>query len=237
MARVRPAAQPNAIAFSIDAKNAFKDACTKATGELLTPDQNYCPQIWPNYKDDYKKPPPPAPAAPAPPPPPATTPDDKGQNTNDKDGFKTAGTFHYALVDYAITRSLACCKASTKPIITPHKYKCAQRKVSGDVFMKQCAQMLPTITKAKKLAGYTTVGGSEGSEIVDEATKQQCSAMWTNAISYTYGFCQLDYDYAADEATKAFQDDCTAQGGQLKDPHNGMCLFNVDDAAGDSGSS
>ena len=49
-----------------DAKNAFKDACTKATGELLTPDQNYCPQIWPNYKDDYKKPPPPAPAAPAP---------------------------------------------------------------------------------------------------------------------------------------------------------------------------
>lgn len=217
-----------------DASNAFKAACTGATGEVLTPDKGYCPQIWPNYKDDYKKPPPPAsPAAPAPPPPPPTNPDQGGKNTNDKDGFKSTGTFHYSLTDYSITTSLACCHGSTQPITAPHKYTCAQRKVANNVFMDQCAKILPTITKAKPLKGYTTIGDGKAA-IVDDKTKQTCSAMWTNAVTYTYGFCKLDYDFAKDEAVKAFNDDCAAKGGQSKDPHLGMCLWKVDDAAGDS---
>ncbi|SNX84115.1 uncharacterized protein MEPE_02823 [Melanopsichium pennsylvanicum] len=219
-------------------KSIFKSVCEKNTGSWLEPDGSYCPQIWPNYKDGYKKPAPPAaPKAdpdPAPPPPPPSNPDLSGKTTNDENGFKTEGTFNYALVDYAITRSMACCKASTKPIVRPAKYKCGQRKVSSQVFLKQCVKILPTITKAKKLAGYTTIGDGND-EIVDDATKQQCSNMWTNALTYTYGFCKLDYDQAQDEATKAFSDDCTAKGGELKDPHNGMCLWEVDDAAGASG--
>ncbi|CBQ68137.1 conserved hypothetical protein [Sporisorium reilianum SRZ2] len=227
-----------------EASQAFKDMCTKATGEVLTTDKGYCPQRWPNYDDKYVKPAPaPAPGAasdPAPPPAPNPVPDGSGKSTNDKDGFKTQGTFHYALVDYAITRSLACCKASTKPIIkpvaradSPKLCSCAQRKVASSVFMSQCAKMLPTITGSKKLTGYSTLGG-DADAIVDDHTKQQCSAMWTNAITYTYGFCQLDYDGARDDAIKAFQYDCTAKGGEPKDPHNGMCLWNVDDAAADS---
>lgn len=223
-----------------DATSVFKDMCTKGTGEFITPDKGYCPQIWPNYKDDYKKPAP----APAPAPaiqpdtstpnaPPAKVPDASGKVTNDKDGFKDKGTFMYSLVDYSITRSIACCKASTSPIVKPQKYKCAQRKVSNSVFMQQCAKILPTITKSKKLSGYTTINGQDD-DIVDEKTKRQCSSMWTNAISYTYGFCKLDYDYAADEAVKAFEDDCGKKGGESKEPHNGMCLWNVDDAAADS---
>ncbi|KAJ1029996.1 hypothetical protein NDA16_000909 [Ustilago loliicola] len=218
----------------------FKDTCTKATGEVINPDKGYCPQIWPNYKDDYKKPAPaPAPApdaghdAPTRAAQPAPAPDASGKGTNDKDGFKTQGTFMYSIVDYSITRSLACCKASKAPIVTPQKYKCAQRKVANSVFIQQCAKILPIITKRKKLDGYTTLNGPDDA-IVDDKTKQQCSAMWTNAMSYTYGFCKLDYDYAADEAVKAFGDDCAAKGGESKEPHNGMCLWNVDDAADDS---
>lgn len=221
------------------ARDIFKDVCTKNTGEWIEPDADYCPQIWENFRPDYKKktPPPPPASDPAPPPPPPVDPDENGKNTNDKDGFKTEGSFNYALVDYAITRSIACCKTSTKPIIKPNKYKCAQRKTSNSVFMKQCASILPTITRAKKINGYTTIGNSEDDgQIVDDDTKKQCSSMWTNAISYTYGFCKLEYDFAIDEATKAFQDDCTAKGGELKDPHNGMCLWNVDDAASGGGS-
>lgn len=218
-----------------DASNAFKATCNQASGELITPDKGYCPQIWPNYKDDYKKPaPPPAPASdPTPPPPPPSAPDASGKNTNDKDGFKTSGTFNYALVDYAITKSISCCVGSTKPIVKPNKYTCAQRKVSNKVFMGQCAKILPTITKAKALKGYTTIGEGDG-VIVDDKTKQMCSAMWTNAVSYTYGFCKLDYDYAEGEAKKAFEDDCANKGGESKDPHMGMCLWMVDDAASDS---
>ncbi|GAC99474.1 nonribosomal peptide synthase Pes1 [Pseudozyma hubeiensis SY62] len=222
-----------------DASNAFKDACAKGSGEVITVDKGYCPQIWPNYKDDYKKPAPVAGSSPdgdaksTPATPPSTAPDAGGKTTNDKDGFKNTGTFHYTLVDYSITRSLACCKGSTSPIVKHQKYKCGQRKVEAKTFMSQCAQMLPTITKPKKLNGYTTLNG-DGDAVVDEKTKQQCSAMWTNAMSFTYGFCQLDYDGARDDAVKAFGDDCGAKGGVMKDPHQGMCLWNVDDAAIDS---
>lgn len=225
-----------------EAVAAFKDSCSKASGEVISPDEGQCPQIWPNYKDDYKKPAP-APAPDAPPqksgtPDPksgtlASKPNASGKGTNDKDGFKAQGTFHYSLVDHSITGALACCKASNAPIVTPQKYKCAQRKVTNSAFMRQCAKVLPTITNSKKLQGYTTIDGGDDT-IVDEKTKQQCSAMWTNSISYTYGFCQLDYDQAADEAIKAFGDDCEAKGGESKDPHIGMCLWNVDDAAADS---
>ncbi|SPO21328.1 uncharacterized protein UTRI_00805 [Ustilago trichophora] len=218
-----------------EVKRAFEDACKGATGEVLTPDKGFCPQIWPNYDDKYKKPVPPTPNPDPAPVKPDPAPKEDGKNTNDKDGFKMEGVFNYALVDYAITRSIACCKASNKPIMAPAKSKCAQRKVSNSVFMKQCCKMLPTITKAKQITGYSAIG--DASEIVDEATKQQCSAMWTNAVSYTYGFCQLDYDFAAEEASKSFEDACTSKGGTMKDPHNGMCLWNVDDAASDSGSS
>lgn len=222
-----------------DALNAFKETCTKATGEVLTPDKGYCPQIWPNYDDKYVKPAPVTVAgnggdvAPTPASPPPSAPDAGGKTTNDADGFKTKGTFLYTLVDYAITRSLACCKGSSQPIIKPQKYKCAQRKVEGKVFMSQCTQMLASITKAKKLEGFTTLEG-DSSVIVDDKTKQQCSATWTNAMSFVYGFCQLDYDGARDDAIKAFQDDCSAKGGEAKEPHDGMCLWNVDDAAIDS---
>ncbi|KAJ1032243.1 hypothetical protein NDA18_001735 [Ustilago nuda] len=221
-----------------EALDAFKGSCSKAGGEFINPDQGQCPQVWPNYKDDYKKPAPaPAPAVPAAktgkPDPASANPNDSGKSTNDKDGFKVQGTFHYSLVDHSITSALACCKASNAPIVTPQKYKCAQRKVTNSAFMRQCANVLPTITNSKKLQGYTTIDGADDI-IVDEKTKQQCSAMWTNAISYTYGFCQLDYDQAADEAIKAFGDDCAAKGGESKDPHTGMCLWNVDDAAADS---
>ncbi len=74
--------------------------------------------------------------------------------------------------------------------------------------MSQCTSMLPTITGAKKLQGYSTVNGDAGA-IVDDKTKKQCSDMWTNAMSYTYGFCKLDFDMAADDATTAFN--ATAQ--------------------------
>ncbi|TKY90948.1 hypothetical protein EX895_000946 [Sporisorium graminicola] len=223
-----------------EATQAFKDVCTKNGGEVITPEKGYCPQNWPNYDEKYVKPAltraPGAGDDPAPPPAPNPLPNADGKSTNDKDGFKTQGTFHYALVDYAITRSLACCKASTKPIIKPvAQYQpklasCAQRKVASTVFMSQCAKILSSITKSKKLSGYTTLTG-DGDAIVDEKTKQQCSAMWTNAISYTYGFCQLDHDSVRDDAIKAFQYDCTAKGGESKEPHMGMCLWNVDDAA------
>ncbi|KAJ1027810.1 hypothetical protein NDA13_003264 [Ustilago tritici] len=223
-----------------EALAAFKDNCSKATGEYINPDKGLCPRAWPNYKDDYKKPAP-APAAlaakPGTPDPAsaadASNPNASGKATNDKDGFKTQGTFHYSLVDHSITRALACCKASNAPIVTPQKYKCAQRKVTNSTFMRQCAKVLPTITNSKTLQGYTTIDGRDDT-IVDEKTKQQCSAMWTNAITYTYGFCKLDYDYAADEAIKAFGDDCAAKGGKSKEPHSGMCLWHVDDAAEDS---
>lgn len=222
-----------------NAVKAFEGSCLKATGERIGPDSGLCPQVWPNYKDDYKKLAPAAdPAAkPSTPDPASATPasnfDASGKGTNDKDGFKAQGTFHYSLVDHSITRALTCCKASNAPIVTPKKYKCAQRKVTNSVFMRQCAKVLPTITNSKKLQGYTTIGG-EDDTIVDEKTKQQCSAMWTNAISYTYGFCKLDYDHAADEAIKAFGDDCAAKGGESKEPHTGICLWNVDDAAADN---
>ncbi|SPO20408.1 uncharacterized protein UTRI_00805_B [Ustilago trichophora] len=219
-----------------DVKKQFEDACKTATGEVLTVEKGFCPQIWPNYDDKYKKPTPPSPnPEPKPEPKPDPAPNQDGRNTNDKEGFKTEGVFHYALVDYAITRSIACCRKSNKPIVYPAKYKCAQRKMSNTVFLKQCAKILPTITKAKQVTGVSIIG--EGGEIVDDATKQQCSSMWTNAVSYTYGFCQLDFDFAADEASKSFGDDCTNKGGELKEPHNGLCLWNVDDAAGDGGSS
>ncbi|CDU23349.1 uncharacterized protein SPSC_01978 [Sporisorium scitamineum] len=227
-----------------EATQRFKERCTLDGGEIITPDKSYCPQIWPNYDDKYVKPAPaPAPAPGgdgAPPPAPNPAPDAAGRSTNDKDGFKSEGTFHYTLVDYAITRSLACCKASSKPIVKPVSQpdkpklcSCAQRKVASDTFMAQCAKILPTITKSKKLSGYTTIKG-DGDAIVDDKTKEQCSAMWTNALSYTYGFCQLDNDSARDDAIKAFQYDCTSKGGEPKEPHNGMCLWNVDDAAADS---
>lgn len=219
-----------------DASGAFKAACSAGQGELITPDKGYCPQVWPNYDEKYVKPAPPAPAAdpaPAPAPAPAATPDKDGKGTNDPAGFKDKGTFHYTLVDYALTRALACCKAATSPLVKPNKYKCAQRKATRKVFMQQCAKVLPTITKGKKLKGYSTIDG-DGGEIVDDETKKTCSGMWTNAVSYTYGFCQLDYDGARDEARKAFGEDCQAKGGESKEPHDGMCLWNVDDAADDS---
>lgn len=216
-----------------DAINAFQKSCTAATGELITPEKGYCPQRWPNYDSNYHKPAPPLPpSADKSPPPPPATPDESGKHTNDKEGFKMQGTFHYSLVDYSITRSLSCCRAATAPIITPHEYKCAQRRVPKSVFMKQCAQILPTITNRKKLDGYTTLTG-QSDAIVDDETKQQCSIMWTNAETYTYGFCRLNYDYVAKEARQAFDDDCTAKKGEPKDPHHGMCLWNVDDAADD----
>lgn len=215
-----------------DARDAFKAACSGGTGEQLTPDKGYCPTVWPNYDEKYKKPSTPTPASdPAPAPAPATPgkPDLGGKTTNDKSGFKNTGTFHYSLVDYAITRSLSCCKAATAPITRPAWYKCAQRKPSAKTFISQCAKILPSITKAKKLSGYTTIDGDD--EIVDEETKKTCSAMWTNASSYTYGFCQLDYDGARESAKTAFRENCEAKGGEVKEAHQGMCLWNVDDAA------
>ncbi len=41
------------------ATDAFNNVCKQGTGEVIQTDKNYCPQIWPNFKDDYKKPAPP----------------------------------------------------------------------------------------------------------------------------------------------------------------------------------
>ncbi len=53
-----------------DASRVFEDTCKLLTGEVITVDNGFCPQIWPNYQDGYKKKAPatPADATPAPPP-------------------------------------------------------------------------------------------------------------------------------------------------------------------------
>ncbi|PWY97172.1 hypothetical protein BCV70DRAFT_219676 [Testicularia cyperi] len=214
--------------------------CTDQQGIVISPENGRCP-IFPNYSPGYKAPgyrPPPDSTTGSNPPPATTDPKtqqppvrEDGTNTN-AGTFVTKGTFNYALIDNGVTRALACCKASSTPIMTPNNYICAQRQISNEVFKHQCAAVVMSVTHAGQLTGYTTI--DDGGQIVDDATKQTCQSWWTAASSYTYGFCRLKFETAAPASIQAFQADCQANGGTLKDPHSGLCLWNADDSASSS---